>query len=270
MKAVVCARIGGKDVLISGSADKSIIVWDINSGSRLHKLQDTTQSMLAVHDLVVDPVETTEEAAYLMSASSDPHLRRWKITLDGWEQVVEPAPDTPGTERRTILEHETTVYKLVFDVEGDEVDLWTSSADGTAKCLSRLKSFTSDDSFGHGDHVRAVAVTGTWVITAGRDEDLKIWDRSSGQLYASLQGHYDEVTDLVLLRRPGTREDRLCSVSLDGTVRTWSLAKASIDALVKEQQDASRSQAPTGKDGRAENAVTAEEEAELAALMEED
>ncbi len=72
MKAVVCARIGGKDVLISGSADKSIIVWDINSGSRLHKLQDTTQSMLAVHDLVVDPVETTEEAAYLMSASSDP------------------------------------------------------------------------------------------------------------------------------------------------------------------------------------------------------
>ncbi|GAB1313214.1 WD repeat-containing [Madurella fahalii] len=268
VKAVVCARVGGKDVLISGGADKKIMVWDIASGARLHTLQDSVINMLSIQDLAIDHASSSEDEVCLISASSDPHIRRWKIRPDGWEQVVETSPDTPGTERRTILEHETTVYKLVLERDGDEVDLWTSSGDGTAKCLSRLRSFACEDSFHHGDHVRAVAVTDQWVVTAGRDEDIKFWDRASGNLYCSLVGHYDEVTELVVLRGASGSSERLCSLSIDGTIRTWPLEKARLDATVKEQEEPSehKEEEETGGNGL----LSAEEEAELAALMDED
>jgi WD40 repeat protein len=224
--------------------------------------------MLSLQDLVIDHAASTPDEVSLISASSDPHIRRWKIRLDGWEQVVETLPDAPGTDRRTILEHETTVYKLVLDHGGDEVDLWTSSGDGTAKCLSRMRNFTCEDTFQHGDHVRAVAVTDQWVITAGRDEDIKFWDRSSGKLYCSLVGHYDEVTELLVLRGPSGSSDRVCSVSIDGTVRTWPLAKAALDAAVEEQEKPAEEEKT--KDAGGDGLLSAEEEAELAALMDDD
>lgn len=280
VKAVVCARIaGGRDLLISGGADKKIMVWDAVSGARLHTLQDGVVNILSLQALlVVDrhhhhraaaapaPAEEADEVS-LVSASSDPHLRRWKIRLDGWEQVVDAVP--PGTDRRTILAHETTVYRVVLDGEDDEANLWTASGDGTVKCLSRLRDFACEETFHHGDHVRAVAVTDQWVITAGRDENIKFWDRASGELYCSLEGHYDEVTELVILRGgPSGLRERVCSVSIDGTVRTWPLEKAGLDAAVEEQETPAKEEA-NGEVG-ADGLLSAEEEAELAALMDDD
>ncbi|KAK3320829.1 WD40-repeat-containing domain protein [Cercophora scortea] len=270
VKALVCAKVGGKDCLISGGADKKIIVWDIATGARLHTLKDDIVNMMSLQDLVVDHASSSEDEICLVSASSDPHIRRWKIRLDGWEQVVEDAPDAPGTERRTVLEHETTIYKLVFDYDSADVDLWTSSGDGTTKCLSRLRGFTADDTYDHGGHVRAVAVTGQWIITGGRDEDLKFWDRALGKLHCCLQGHFDEITDLVVLEASKGTPSRVCSVSIDGTVRTWPLDKAGLDALVEEQnkpaQVVEEEEAETGNAGL----LSVDEEAELAALMEDD
>lgn len=278
VKAVVCGQVSGEHVLISGGADKKIIVWDIQTGARLHILQDSLVNMLSIQDLVVDHASSTAEELVLISASSDPHIRRWKIRLDGWEQVAEPDPSVPGTERRTIVEHETTVYKLALphpgeagEDEEEEVDLWTSSGDGTAKCLSRLRRFAVDDTYHHGDHVRAVAVTREWVITAGRDENVKFWNRTSGELYCTLEGHFDEVTDLVVLRAANGQEGPVVSVSIDGTVRTWPLGTAELDALVEEQKKVDDEEGQEGgKTGGPGNMLSADEEAELAALMEED
>ena len=269
VKAVACTKIQGKDVLISGGADKKIIVWDVTTGSRLHTLQDNTVNMLAIQGLTVDPIRSTADEVLLASASSDPHIRFWKITLQSWEQVAGDSAGTGDKGERTTREHETSVYKLFFDGNGEEVDLWTSSGDGTAKCLSRARGFTSEDSFHHGDHVRAVAVTDKWVVTAGRDEQVKVWDRTSGRLHCSLEGHYDEITDLTILS--GAAE-RLVSVSIDGTIRTWSLETQGLDALVAEQKRATgpEIQGAEADAAEGEKALTAEEEAELAALMDED
>lgn len=271
VKAVTCTKIGGKDVLISGGADKKIMVWDMATGSRLHILQDSVTAMLAVQSLTVDPILSSGDEAVIVSAGSDPFVRRWKVRLDGWEQLVDAEPGAQNIERRSIKVHETGVYKVLFDASGDEADLWTASADGSSKCLSRGQGFSTEDSFEHGDHVRAVVVTDQWVVTAGRDEDIKVWDRASGKLYCSLEGHYDEVTDLVLLDGGHGKEKRLASVSIDGTVRIWPLDKAGIDAAVKEQQKAATNGA--GDDQSKEEPgklLTAEEEAELAELLDDD
>ncbi|KAF3766321.1 WD40 repeat-like protein [Cryphonectria parasitica EP155] len=271
VKAVACAKISEKHVLISGGADKKIIVWDIATGSRLHTLQDSVTSMLAVQSLAIDPIMSSGEELVVVSAGSDPHLRRWKVRLDGWEQLLDAAPAAPNVERRLLSVHETGVYKILFDRAGDEIDLWTASADGTARCLSRGKAFTTEDCLEHGDHVRAVGVTEQWIITAGRDEDLKCWDRTSGALYCALEGHYDEVTDLVVLERGKGHDERLVSVSIDGTVRVWPLGKAGLDAAVEEQSKPPTNGAET-EPARVEEPngmLTAEEEAELAELMDD-
>lgn len=270
VKAVVCARINDKTVLVSGGADKKIMVWDIASGARLHTLQDTVVSMLAVQSLVVDPVQSSADEVVLVSSGSDPQIRRWKVRLDGWELLVDTTPGAPNVERRTILEHETGIYKLVFDVDGDEVDLWTASGDGMAKSLSRQSGFTSDDSFDHGDHVRAVTLSEQWVITAGRDEDIKVWNRTSGKLYCSLQGHYDEVTDMVILKGGNGQKDKLVSVSIDGTVRIWPLDKTGLDTAVQEQEKVDEGGDEDKVEEKPESSMTADEEAELAELMEDD
>lgn len=266
VKAVVFAKIGGKDCLISGGADKKIIVWDVETGARLHTLQDQTVSMMAVQDLAIDPVLSGPDEIILISASSDPHIRRWRIRLESYEQLQETTPGEAGSVRPTILEHDTTVYKLVFDIEGEEVDLWTSSGDGKAKNLSRARNFAPDDTIEHGDHVRAITLTEQWVLTAGRDEDIKVWDRSSGKLYSTLEGHFDEVTDLITLGAT----NRVVSISIDGTVRTWTLDPKELDRVNKERDERAKGVVKETPVAPAEGLMTLEEEAELAALMDED
>lgn len=268
VKAVTCTTISGKPVLISGGADKKIMVWDIETGRRIHTLQDPTTTMLAVQHLAIDPLLSTAEAVVFASASSDPYIRRWRITLTEYEQLTETFKDRPDTERLNIEEHETSVYKLYYDTD-DDADLWTASADGTAKMLARSKNFVEEDRFEHGDYVRAIVVTEEWVVTAGRNEDVKVWERASGKLYCTLEGHFEEVTDLILLRdHHDPTMARVCSVSIDNTIRTWPLTKKGLDEAVekmveaKKPQDKVEEKAPDGL-------LTAEEEAELAELMDD-
>ncbi|KAF9870531.1 WD repeat protein [Colletotrichum karsti] len=269
VKAIVCGKIGDKHVLVSGGADKKIIVWDLESGRKLHTLQDSASSasMMSLQSLAVDPVLSTKEEIVVVSASSDPHIRRWKVAIDGYSQLpIEAKGDSE--EILTIQEHETSVYKVVFDVTGDEVDLWTASADGTAKCLLREKAFKAEDVFEHGDFVRAIALTNDWVVTGGISQIIKIWDRTSGKLYAAIDAHFDEITDLIVLRDLAGREDVLCSVGIDCTLRTWPLDRKGLDGVVEEIKAAAEGKEKTEE--KQGDLMTADEEAELAALMEDD
>jgi WD40 repeat protein len=95
VKTILCATVSGKQILISGGADKKMFVWDVESGKRLHTLQDPTTTMLAVQHLAIDPVLSDASTVVFASASSDPHIRRWKITLDSYEQLPESFSDRP-------------------------------------------------------------------------------------------------------------------------------------------------------------------------------
>ncbi|MDI1487911.1 MAG: hypothetical protein OHK93_007184 [Ramalina farinacea] len=238
-------RPEARDVLVSGSADASIIIWDVITTKRLHVLKSTTGpvTMRGVLAMAVDPAtlpfptpsspKNKKEAGAgegkvtFYTASSDPCIRRWYLSHDT-RSAGEVTPDDGATG----AVHETSVNDLCFvpGMEEEDKEMWTASSDGFAKCLvprrstSAIKTTTSEEQGGwdvdtslhHGDYVRAVCVdeAGGWIVTAGRDEDVKVWDRGTGGLEVVLGGHFDEVTGLVVM---GGR--RVVSVGIDRTER---------------------------------------------------
>lgn len=266
VKCVVTLRLGHTDVVVSGGADASIIVWDLQTGKKIHVLKGHTRGIL---DLAIDPItyEIDDDAkdgireAVIFSAGSDREIWRWRISPEKAEQFDADQP---------IIAHETSVYALRFDADGD---LWTASADGTTKCLSRCQQFQSDTKIQHGDYVRAVALeeVGGYVITAGRSEDVKVWDRGTGDLIHVFEGHYDEVTGLVMFGQ------KCVSVGIDGTVRTWSLKPEDLRNARRKQEEGQQALMAGGdvvdekqtEDGPP-SGLTEEEERELAELMQDD
>jgi WD40 repeat protein len=128
-----------------------------------------------------------------------------------------------------------------------------------------MKQVSTKLSYEHGDYVRAVGVTSDWVVTAGRDEDVKVWEKATGKLWHVYEGHYEEVTSLVLLEG----EKLVVSVSIDGTVRTWGLTKTELDKAIKEKDEKEKGVVKEIVQP-VKSLMTAEEEAELAELMDSD
>lgn len=221
--------------------------------------------MRAIQFLAIDPIESMADEVVTFSSSSDPQIRSWRISLVSARQMFDEhttsEPNQAGHSRRTILEHETSVYKLLFD--SDEGDLWTASADGTVKRLSRARNWATEETIKHGDYVRAVAVTADWIITAGRDENVKVWDRTTGKLFHIYDGHFEEVTGLVVLDG-----SRVVSVSIDGTIRVWSLDRKELEKAIMEKKE--RAKGPPEDVSVKATLMTPEEEAELAELMNDD
>ncbi|KAH7046655.1 WD domain-containing protein [Macrophomina phaseolina] len=256
VKSLLAFSLGGRPLLLSGGADARIVVWDVEASTPLYTLKGHSRAVLA---LALDPASHTTRlsrqapAVTVLSAGSDREIRAWRITAEkGWE--IAP-----------LLAHDTSVDALFFDAADD---LWTASADRSAKCLARGRAYAADTRLEHPDFVRDVVVEeeGGWVVTACRDEGVRVWEKGSGELSHTFEGHFEEVTGLCLL--PG---QRLVSVSIDGTVRRWSLKGADVKSAREEAEKLRKGVvADEEGEGKKEGLLTEEEERELAELMEED
>ena len=259
VKCLLTTTVNDKPILVSGGADAVIMIWDVESGKSLHKLKGHTKSL---QDFAVDPLSPPEgssepgDSFVLFTASSDREIRRWHVSVDSAYELRESL-------EHPILAHDTSVYKLHFDADGD---LWTASADKTAKHLVRDRDWEADTVLEHPDFVRDVIVNEQLglVVTACRDEEVRVWSASSGDLVCTYSGHYEEVTGLVL------SGNGVVSVSIDGTVRKWGLANEDMAKYEEEVKKEAAGMQKEEKGGREGSMLTAEEEAELKELMEDD
>jgi WD40 repeat protein len=260
IKCLLTTTISGKPILLSGSADATIIVWDLSTGKQLHKLKGHVK---AVQNLAIDPLSLPsgssqpDDEFVLFSASSDREIRRWHISLTHSHELSESL-ETP------LRPHETTIWALRFDSEGD---LWTASADKTAKHLVRSRGWEADTVLQHSDFVGDVLPFEDLglVVTACRDEEVRVWDIGSGKCVCVYEGHFEEVTGLARVGRA-----TVVSVSIDATVRRWGLDKAEMKKYSGEREKAALGEGgDAAAEGRGKPQLTAEEEDELADLMDD-
>jgi WD40 repeat protein len=293
IKALLVIPATSKDtdpLLVSASADKSIIVWNAKTFQRLHTIVGHARGVLA---LALDPLSLPEPlapaeehavGAIVASGDSNREMRFWRISATSAFEISAKAAaaspdDAPSTsasvadtaadesdDMAPLIVHETSIFSLAYNTTGDIV---TASADRTAKLLTRHRDFAVDTSLPHSDYVKCVVVaedariggTNSAIVTGSRDEDVRVWDSTSGKCVAVLRGHWDEVTGLAVVH-DGTV---VVSVSIDGTVRRWGMSEQD----VKRAVDAFEAGEPK-KEEKKTSMLTEDEERELAEMMDDD
>ena len=85
----------------------------------------------------------------------------------------------------------------------------------------------------------------------------------TGVLHHTFSGHYEEVTGLLLLAQA------VVSVSIDATIRKWSLKPEDLRKAITEAQETRLGLVEEKKEPTKPSLMTTEEERELAELMDD-
>jgi len=182
---------------VSASQDKTLKVWDLESGRALCTLEG--------HSDRVTAVAVTPDGRRAVSASDDQTLKVWDLES--------------GRALRTLEGHAGSVYGVAVTPDGRRAV--SASWDQTLKVWDLESGRALRTLEGHSDVVDGVAVTpdGRRVVSASDDKTLKVWDLESGRALRTLEGHSDWVTG-VAVTADGRRA---VSASSDQTLKVWDL-----------------------------------------------
>jgi WD40 repeat protein len=182
---------------VTGSWDKTVRVWDLDTGVCLRTLEG--------HTYGVNSVALHADGRRAVTGSQDRTVRVWDL-------------DT-GACLRTLEGHTNEVYSVALHADGrcavtgshdHTVRVWDLD---TGACLRTLE--------GHTDRVNSVALhaDGRRAVTGSHDHTVRVWDLDAGSCLKTLEGHTGPVYS-VALRADGRRA---VTGSMDATVRVWDL-----------------------------------------------
>jgi WD40 repeat protein len=182
---------------VSASWDKTLKVWDLETGRAVRTLEG--------HTAAVRGVAVTPDGMRAVSASEDQTVKVWD-------------PKT-GVALRTLAGHSATVSAVAVTPDGTRVV--SASEDMTLKVWDLATGCALRTLEGHTAGVSAVSVTpdGKRAISASGDDTLKVWDLETGRALRVLEDHADEVY-AVAVTPDGTR---VVSASGDQTLKVWDL-----------------------------------------------
>ncbi|KAH8832104.1 quinon protein alcohol dehydrogenase-like superfamily [Flagelloscypha sp. PMI_526] len=226
----------GKRV-ISGTSDKTVLIWDADSGKQLRKLSG--------HGSSVTSVAYSLDGKRAVSGSSDKTVRIWDpdsgkqlLKLDGHEFSVKSVAFSPdgkriisgssdwtvriwdadyGNQLLKLDGLESSVTSVTFSPNGRHIV--TGSSDKTVhiwEADSGRQLRKLDD---HRFSVTSVAFSpsGKQVISGSSDKTVQIWDTDSGKQLRKLDNHESSVTSVAF--SPDGR--RVISASSSSTVQIW-------------------------------------------------
>ena len=254
--AVYALAVLNKARIVSASADRTLRIWDLDTGTELSRCEPHEDTIRAV---AASPIERRA-----LSGSMDRTLRLWDLDsgtklrdCNGHEHWVTGVAVLPDGRQAVSASMDQTVRLWDLD-SGDEVvgsrcighrgpilavavlpngrRAFTGSMDRTAR-LWDLDTGTELRRYeGHQGGITAVAVLpgGSRGITGSEDRTIRIWDLDSGKELKRCTGHEDWVTAVAAL--PNGR--RAISGSEDGTMRLWDLDNGTELSRYKGQQGA--------------------------------
>ena len=184
--------------IVSGSRDKTICVWDLDTGACLKTLEG--------HADGVNAVAVTSDGKRIVSGSDDNTIRVWNL-------------DT-GACLKTLLGHRGGVNALALTSDGKRIvsGSWDKTIRvwdlDTGTCLKTL--------LGHRDGVSAMVVTSNdkCIVIGSWDGTIRVWDLETGlPVGKPIKGHRGFVSTIVVT----SNGKRIVSGSWDGTIRVWNL-----------------------------------------------
>ncbi|MBD2531849.1 WD40 repeat domain-containing protein [Nostoc flagelliforme FACHB-838] len=226
------------ETLVSGCADKTIKVWNINTG----KLIRTTEDLGEISSVAISP------DGHFLAVGSSQHpksnvrvcnLNSGKLihTLLGHQKPVNCIAISPDGQ---ILASGSNKIKIWNLQKGDRIcTLWHSSAVNAAAISpdgTILASASSDNKIrlwnprtgdplrtinGHSGEVKSVIISpdGRILVSGSTDKTIKIWHLATGKVLHTLAYHSEEVRSLAV----SPDGEILFSGSADKTIKIWHL-----------------------------------------------
>jgi WD40 repeat protein len=185
----------GKRIL-SASWDKTVKVWDADTGQEIRTLKG--------HTAAVFSVASSPDSKRFVSGSVDHTLKIWDA-------------DT-GQEIRTLKGHTAAVISVAFSP--DRKHFVSASHDHTLKIWDADTGQEIRTLKGHTSNVISVAYRpdGKRIVSGGGEDNcVKVWDAQTGEVLHTLEGHTGPVTGVAY--RPDGK--RIVSGSWDNQLKVW-------------------------------------------------
>jgi len=185
-------------LLASGSADKTVRLWDAGGGQAIHVLKG--------HAAAVTAVAVSPDGGIVASASLDRTVKLWDAN--------------GGREAGSLPKESSGFLAVAFSPDGRL--LAAAMQDGRVKLFEMPSGRGVQSMDAHAGPVHALSFSpdGRLLASAGRDQRIKLWQVSSGREVATLSGHADAVTSVAF-----SADSRLlASGSEDKTAKVWDVA----------------------------------------------
>jgi WD40 repeat protein/HEAT repeat protein len=193
----------GKRVLSTG-VDKSIRVWDLESGNEIQTFTGHTDW---VGSLTFYP-----DLNRFATAGSDGTIRFWDLDSSSNERQL---PSISGIVGLLIIHQDG---KRFFEGGDDKIvrirDLITGDI---------LQEFKGHE---YGITSGALSPDGTVLATAETSGNIRIWEADTGAELLVLKEHYSSVNSIAF----STDGSRLCSASGEGSVKVWDVKSGKLEA----------------------------------------
>lgn len=197
-EAVSSVAVTSDHLALTASHDKTLKIWDLNTGRLIRTLQG--------HADRVNAVAVTPDGLRAVSASDD-------TTVMVWDLIT-------GRVVRTLTGHASRVTDVVLTPDGGQA--LSCSSDGTLRLWDLETGCSIRTLMSHSRGVTAVALArdGKRAISGSGDGTLDIWDLPTGRALRTFKGHKVNVTSVAVM----PDGDAAVSASWDGTIKLWSLA----------------------------------------------
>jgi WD40 repeat protein/DNA-directed RNA polymerase subunit RPC12/RpoP len=184
----------------SGSDDKTVKIWDLETGE--------CQATLEGHKDRVISVAITSNGKKILSASLDCSIRVWDAESRHELMKLEGHTNRPWTV--VALQDNTRALSGAWD---NTLKIWDLAS---GKCLRTIECGMAEE-----DNVFSSAVNpmATQVLSGHRDGKIRLWNLQTAECLAVLNGHSEVVHSVQI-----TSDGRIAvSCSKDATVKVWDL-----------------------------------------------